>query len=347
MGRAVRRRTAGLARGVLRDGDDGARPHDRPARRGHRSDLPAPRVRGRPEREHHRTAVRAPLGSLRDGELRGREDVEVARQPRVRERPAEARRRARDPARARCATTTAPGSSGTTPTSTKAPRCSTVCLPPRSAPMAPTPARSPPACAQPSTTTSTRPRRSRRSTTSRARSSPVATTRRRRASCCELGALLGVNLDHTAPESAEAARLLGTSADHGADEITITLPDGTAQRSPSRCHGGRGRERDRRRPRQSGAGGPSRRRVVRPRPSHRSRRDRRHRHASDARGSRGAAPLHRARDGAGRRRSVPRAPSTRSARRSTMASTTTSSFLAAPTSPTTTSNASRLACARS
>ena len=51
----------------------------------------------------------AALDALGDGQLRGREDVEVARQPRVRERPAEGRRPARDPARAACATTTARG----------------------------------------------------------------------------------------------------------------------------------------------------------------------------------------------------------------------------------------------
>ena len=62
----------------------------------------------------------AALAALGDGQLRGREDVEVARQPRVRERPAEDRRPARDPPRAARATTTAPASSGTTPISTKA-----------------------------------------------------------------------------------------------------------------------------------------------------------------------------------------------------------------------------------
>ena len=51
-------------------------------------DLPAPRVRDRAERVAHRRAVRAALAALGDGELRGREDVEVARQPRVRQRPA-------------------------------------------------------------------------------------------------------------------------------------------------------------------------------------------------------------------------------------------------------------------
>ena len=64
------------------------RPDARPARWRHRPDLPAPRVRDRAERERHRQAVRAPLDALGDGQLRGREDEQVARQPRVRERPA-------------------------------------------------------------------------------------------------------------------------------------------------------------------------------------------------------------------------------------------------------------------
>ena len=97
---AVRRRPPGLARRVLGDGDARARPHHRPARRRHRPHLPAPRVRGRAERERHRPDLLAPLGALGDGELRGREDVEVARQPRVRERPPEDGRSARHPPRA-------------------------------------------------------------------------------------------------------------------------------------------------------------------------------------------------------------------------------------------------------
>ena len=75
-------------------------PTHRPARRRHRPDLPAPRVRDRAEREPHGQAVRHALAALGDGQLRGREDVEVARQPRVRRRAAEDRRPARDPARA-------------------------------------------------------------------------------------------------------------------------------------------------------------------------------------------------------------------------------------------------------
>ena len=86
----------GLARRVLGDVDAGARPDARPARRRHRPDLPAPRVRDRAERGGHRRAVRAPLAALGDGRLRGREDEQVARQPRVHQRPA-----ARPPTRAR------------------------------------------------------------------------------------------------------------------------------------------------------------------------------------------------------------------------------------------------------
>ena len=62
---------------------------------------------------------------------------------------------------------------------------------------------------------------------------------------------------------------------------------------------------------------------------------------------RGAAALHRARDGAGRHRPVPGRASTRSGPRSPTASTTTSSSPTARTSPRTTSSASRRGCARS
>ena len=123
--RAVRRRPARLAHRVLGDVDAGARPDARPARRRHRPDLPAPRVRDRAERGAHRQAVRAALAALGDGRLRGREDEQVARQPRLHQRPAEGGRPARDPARARCTTTTGPASSGTTPTSRTATRCCT------------------------------------------------------------------------------------------------------------------------------------------------------------------------------------------------------------------------------
>ena len=61
--------------------------HHRPARRRHRPDLPAPRVRAGPERGRHRRAVRAPLDARRHGLQGRREDVEEPRQPGVR-RPA-------------------------------------------------------------------------------------------------------------------------------------------------------------------------------------------------------------------------------------------------------------------
>ena len=149
-------------------------PDARPPRRRHRPHLPAPRVRGRAEREHHRRAVLAALGALGDGELRGREDVEVARQPRVRERSPEDGRPARDPPRAHAATTTAPASSGTTPISTTAPRCCTGCSRPPSAPTVPTRAPTPHASAPPSTTTSTRRRARGARRPRRARCSPAA-----------------------------------------------------------------------------------------------------------------------------------------------------------------------------
>ena len=78
----------GLAHRVLGAGPARARHHHRPARRRHRPDLPAPRVRGGPVRGGHRRAVRAPLDAPGDGAHGRREDVEVARQPRVRQRPA-------------------------------------------------------------------------------------------------------------------------------------------------------------------------------------------------------------------------------------------------------------------
>ena len=204
--RAVRRRPSRLARRVLGDGDARARPHHRPARRRHRPHLPAPRVRGRAEREHHRRAVLPPLGALGDGELRGREDVEVARQPRVRERPPEDGRPARHPPRARCATTTAPASSGTTPTSTRAPRSCTACSPPPSVPTAPTRAPTPRACAPPSTTTSTRRARSRRSTTSPARCSPAATTPPRPRCCASSARCSASTSTDRSTRPAEAAQ---------------------------------------------------------------------------------------------------------------------------------------------
>ena len=93
-----------------------------------------------------------------------------------------------------CATTTAPASSGTTPTSTRATRCSAGCWRPPSDRTAPIRARSRRACVPPSTTTSTRPVRSRRSTTSRAPCSRVASDATAPVVLRELGALLGVDL---------------------------------------------------------------------------------------------------------------------------------------------------------
>ena len=120
--------------------DARARSDRRSARRRHRSRVPAPRVRDRAERDRSPGSRSRALDALGDGQLRGREDVEVARQPRVRERPAEDHRSTRDPARARRGTTTAPDSSGTTPISTKPSRCCTVCSPRPSATTGPDPA---------------------------------------------------------------------------------------------------------------------------------------------------------------------------------------------------------------
>ena len=186
----------GLARRVLGDGDPEPGPDARSARRRHRPDLPAPRVRDRAERERHRRAVLAPLDALGDGELRGREDEQVARQPRVRERPARRRpTRERSVSRS-CGTTTAPASSGTTPTSTRGPRCSTASIAaarPR-ARRRPAPVRG--AGARGARRRSRRAHaRSRPSTTWRARSCRVATTRRHPAALRDLAALLGVDLE--------------------------------------------------------------------------------------------------------------------------------------------------------
>ena len=97
----------------------GARParaghHHRPPRRRCRPHLPPPRVRGRPVRGGHRRAVRAPLDAPGDGAHGRREDVQVARQPRVHQRPAQGVGPPGDPARHRRRTTTATRGSGTT-----------------------------------------------------------------------------------------------------------------------------------------------------------------------------------------------------------------------------------------
>ena len=91
-----------------------ARHHDRPARWWHRPDLPAPRVRGRPVRGGHRRAVRASLDAPGDGPHGRREDVEVARQPRVRLRAVEGLGPPGDPPGVRRRTTTGTAGSGTT-----------------------------------------------------------------------------------------------------------------------------------------------------------------------------------------------------------------------------------------
>ncbi len=183
LARAVRGRPPRLAHRVLGDVDARARPHPRPARWRHRPHLPAPRVRDRAERIDHRQAVRQALAALGDGELRGREDVEIARQPRVRQRPVEgARTRARSGSHC-CVTTTVTGSTGTTPTWKKAPRCSTDCWPPPNAIAARIRGRSRSESVTRSTTISTHHARSTRSTISPARSSPEAMTRTR-TRCC-------------------------------------------------------------------------------------------------------------------------------------------------------------------
>ena len=91
-----------------------ARHDDRPPRRRHRPDLPAPRVRAGPVRGGDRRAVRAPLDAPGDGLQGRREDVEEPRQPRVRRRPAQGVGPGRDPPRRSSATTTASSGSGTT-----------------------------------------------------------------------------------------------------------------------------------------------------------------------------------------------------------------------------------------
>ena len=81
VGSRHRARPARLAHRVLGDGPAAAgRGPDRPARRRHRPDLPAPRERDRAGRGRHAPAVRALLGARRAPVRRGREDVEVARQ---------------------------------------------------------------------------------------------------------------------------------------------------------------------------------------------------------------------------------------------------------------------------
>jgi hypothetical protein len=81
MGLRPRARASRLAPRVLGDGAAAARrAPDRPARRRHRPDLPAPRERDRAERGRHLQALRPVLGPRRAPDHRQREDVEVARQ---------------------------------------------------------------------------------------------------------------------------------------------------------------------------------------------------------------------------------------------------------------------------
>ncbi len=89
VGVAVGPGPSGLAHRVLGARPARARHHHRPARWRQRPDLPAPRVRGGPERGRHRPAVRPALDAPGDGPHGRREDVEVARQPRLHQRPAE------------------------------------------------------------------------------------------------------------------------------------------------------------------------------------------------------------------------------------------------------------------
>ena len=92
VGLAVRAGPPRLAHRVQRHVDGTARHRHRPARRRQRSDLPPPRVRAGPERGRRRRSVREALDALRDGRLRGHQDVEVAGQPRVRQRPLQGER---------------------------------------------------------------------------------------------------------------------------------------------------------------------------------------------------------------------------------------------------------------
>ena len=182
--RAVRRRSARLAHRVLGDGDARARPDDRPARRRHRSHLPAPRVRDRAEREPHRASRSSGTGCTR------RWSATRARRCRSRSATScsssdllEDRRPARDPARAD-APSLPPRLRVVRHRSRRGHRAAAPAARRGRAPdRSRSRARSRSACATRSTTTSTRRARSTRSTTSRARSSPAATTRTR-TRCC-------------------------------------------------------------------------------------------------------------------------------------------------------------------
>ena len=195
--RAVRRRPPGLAHRVLGDGDARARPDARPARRRHRPHLPAPRVRDRAERDRSPASRSRGTGCTRrwssyEGEKMSKSlgnlvfvsDLLKVADPRairlalhapplplglrvVRHRPRRGHRAAAPAARRGASARRAP---------TRAVRAS--------------------ASATRSTTTSTRRARSRRSTTSPSAILSGGDDRdRARAVLCELGALLGVDLD--------------------------------------------------------------------------------------------------------------------------------------------------------
>ena len=107
LGLAVGAGPSRLAHRVLGPGPAGAGRDHRPARRRLRSHLSASRVRGGPVRGRDRVAVRPALDARRDGAPGRHQDVEVARQPGVRARPAQGLGRGRHPAGRPAAITTA------------------------------------------------------------------------------------------------------------------------------------------------------------------------------------------------------------------------------------------------
>ena len=158
-------------------------------------------------------------------QLRGREDVEVARQPRVRERPAQDRRPARDPSRAHAP----PLPRGFEWHDTDLEEGTALLhrlLAAAERPTAPTRALRRARCAPPSTTTSTR--RSALEALDDLASAVLSggddTTAP--AVLCELGALLGIDLTRPARIRHGRLKAAGIVADHGR-QITITLPDGS------------------------------------------------------------------------------------------------------------------------
>ncbi len=106
LGRALGCGPAGMAHRVRRDVARSARRRLRPARRGAGPGLPAPRERAGPGRRRG-PAVRPPLGAQRLGRGRGHEDVEVARQFHLVDRPARPVRRPGLPHAWCCGRTTA------------------------------------------------------------------------------------------------------------------------------------------------------------------------------------------------------------------------------------------------